>query len=76
VRVAAKGNAMLRGWLMLIGTILTVAGVVFALQGFGVLGGSSMSGSHFWAGAGPVLAIAGLILLAVSRRVRSGRSRV
>ena len=81
VGVAAKGTVMLRGWLMLIGTILTVAGVVFALQGFGVLGGSSMSGSHFWAGAGPVLAIAGLILLVLSRRVqgrrvRPGRSRV
>ena len=76
VGVAAKGHAMLRGWLMLIGTVLTVVGVVFALQGFGVLGGSSMSGSHFWAGAGPVIAIAGLILLAFSRRVRGRRSRV
>ena len=76
VGVAAKGQAMLRGWLMLIGTILTVAGVVFALQGFGVLGGSSMTGNHFWAGAGPVIAIVGLIVLAASRRVRRPRSRV
>jgi hypothetical protein len=50
--------------------VLTVAGIVFALQGFGVLGGSSMSGSHFWAGAGPVIAVVGLILLALSRRGR------
>jgi len=48
---------------VLAGALLTVAGTVFALQGFGVLGGSSMTGSHFWAGAGPVIAIAGLILL-------------
>ena len=61
---------MLRGWLVLIGTVLTVAGIVFALQGFGVVGGSSMSGNHFWAGAGPVIAVVGLILLALSRRVR------
>ena len=61
---------MLRGWLVLIGTVLTVAGIVFALQGFGVVGGSSMSGSHFWAGAGPVIAVVGLILLALSRRGR------
>ena len=63
---------------MVIGAIATVAGIVFALQGFGVLGGSSMTGSHFWAGAGPAIAVAGIILLGLSRRGRgrwNSRSR-
>jgi len=57
--------------LLIGGALLTIAGTVFALQGFGVLGGSAMSGSHFWAGAGPVIAIAGLVLLALGARRRS-----
>ena len=31
------------------GFVLTLAGVVFTLQGLGILGGSVMSGSTFWA---------------------------
>ena len=44
------------------GFLLMVAGVVFTLQGVGVLGGSVMSGVTFWAVAGPVIALAGLAL--------------
>ena len=50
------------------GALLLVAGTVFALQGFGVLGGSVMSGSHFWAAAGPVIAVVGLVLIAAAAR--------
>lgn len=53
---------------MVAGALLTIAGTVFALQGFGVLGGSAMSGSNFWAAAGPVIAVAGLVLLAIGVR--------
>jgi hypothetical protein len=51
--------------LVVVGVLLTIAGTVFALQGFGVLGGSAMSGSDFWAVAGPLVAVAGLGLLAL-----------
>ena len=61
---------MIRGLLLVVGVLLLVAGTVFALQGFGVLGGSVMSGSNFWAAAGPVIAIAGLALLATALRRR------
>jgi hypothetical protein len=44
------------------GFLLMLAGVVFTLQGVGVLGGSVMSGTTFWALAGPVIALAGLAL--------------
>ena len=50
------------------GFLLTLAGVVFTLQGVGVLGGSVMSGVSFWAVAGPVIALAGLVLAVIGLR--------
>ena len=50
------------------GFVLTLAGVVFTLQGVGVLGGSVMSGVTFWAVAGPVIGLAGVILAAIGLR--------
>jgi len=46
------------------GLLVTLAGVVFTLQGVGVIGGSFMSGTNTWAVAGPVIALAGLALVA------------
>jgi len=50
------------------GFVLTLAGVVFTLQGVGVLGGSVMSGVTFWAVAGPVIVLAGVVLAAIGLR--------
>ena len=50
------------------GCVLMLAGVVFTLQGVGVLGGSVMSGVSFWAVAGPVIALAGLVLAVIGLR--------
>ena len=66
---------MIRFVLGVVGVLLLIAGTVFALQGFGVLGGSVMSGSHFWAAAGPIIAVAGLALLAGGLRGRPRSSR-
>jgi hypothetical protein len=57
---------------VLVGTgfLLTLAGVVFTLQGVGVLGGSVMSGVTFWAVAGPVIALAGVAMAAIGLRDR------
>lgn len=52
------------------GLLITVAGVVFTLQGVGTLGGSAMSGVTFWAVAGPVIALIGLAMVAVGLRRR------
>jgi hypothetical protein len=71
---AARGvgpNRFIRGLLVAAGAVLTIAGTVFALQGFGALGGSVMSGSSFWATAGPIIAVAGLLLVAAGARRRS-----
>jgi hypothetical protein len=65
---------MIRFVLGVAGVLLLIAGTVFALQGFGVLGGSVMSGSNFWAAAGPIIAVAGLVLLIGAARRRRQRS--
>ncbi len=55
------------------GALITIAGVVWALQGLGYIGGSVMSGVTFWAVAGPLVALAGLTMAAVGVRRRSPR---
>jgi hypothetical protein len=54
------------------GVLITVAGIVFALQGLGYVGGSVMSGVSFWAVAGPLIALAGIAMAVFG--VRSRRS--
>jgi hypothetical protein len=63
---------MWRALLVGVGLLITLAGVIFTLQGVGEIGGSFMSGSHTWAVAGPVIALAGLALALIG--VRRGRS--
>lgn len=58
-----QGKVMLVG-----GLILVAAGVVWTLQGLGVLGGSVMSGVTLWAIIGPVVAGAGFYLVMRARR--------
>ena len=53
-----------------VGFLLPLAGVVFTLQGVGVLGGSVMSRVNFWAVAGPAIALVGLILAVIGLRDR------
>ena len=53
-----------------VGLLLMLAGVIFALQGAGVIGGSTMSGATFWAVAGPVIAVVGLIMTVLGLRRR------
>jgi hypothetical protein len=64
---------MVRGLLVGVGLLVAVAGVIFTLQGVGVIGGSSMSGATSWAVAGPVIALAGLALATAGLRRRRAR---
>jgi hypothetical protein len=50
-----------------VAVVLIVAGVIFFFQGVGAIGGSFMSGSALWAALGPLIALAGLALFALSR---------
>ena len=66
----------LKGWLpMALGLLLVVLGAVWTLQGVGVVGGSVMTGVAAWAIAGPIVALAGLVLVVtgVRRRARAKR---
>jgi hypothetical protein len=47
----------------LIGVILVLLGILWTLQGSGVLGGSSMSGVRGWLVAGVIALIVGIALL-------------
>jgi hypothetical protein len=52
------------------GVLITVVGIVFALQGLGYIGGSAMSGVTFCAVAGPLIALAGIAMAAFGLRAR------
>jgi hypothetical protein len=56
------------------GALITVAGVVFALQGLGYIGGSAMSGVTFWAVAGPLIALAGIAIAVFGAQHRRSAS--
>jgi hypothetical protein len=53
------------------GAVLALLGLLFTLQGTGVLKGSGMSNSTFWAVAGPVIIVIGLALAGVGLRGRA-----
>ncbi len=61
---------MKRRVLVGLGVLVTLAGIIFTLQGTGVIGGSAMSGVTLWAVAGPVIAVVGLAIAAVGLRSR------
>jgi hypothetical protein len=57
------------GW-VIAGVLVALVGLLFTLQGAGVIKGSAMSGSAFWVIAGPVIIIAGLAVAGVGIRGR------
>ena len=59
--------------MLVVAAVLIVLGVVFTLQGLGLLGGSAMTGDRTWAVIGPIVAVAGLILGGWALRRRAGR---
>jgi hypothetical protein len=58
--------------LITIGVVVALLGLLFTLQGLGVVGGSAMSGSALWAVLGPIIAIIGIVLVALG--LRRGRT--
>lgn len=54
-----------------VGVLLIAAGVLWMLQGLGVVGGSPMTGVTLWAVVGPLVAVTGIWLVVRGRRPRS-----
>ncbi|MET3804823.1 hypothetical protein ABIB25_001819 [Nakamurella sp. UYEF19] len=62
----------MRNLMIGVGAVVAVFGLLFLLQGSGVVGGSAMSNNHFWIYAGAVIAIVGLVVLTLGfRRART-----
>jgi hypothetical protein len=56
-----------RIWPFLVpGVLLSGVGLVWTLQGLGVLGGSAMSGSPLWATVGPIVVVIGLVFIGIA----------
>ncbi|MCV7381177.1 hypothetical protein BST11_10345 [Mycobacterium alsense] len=56
-----------------LGLIVALFGVIWALQGFGVLGGSPMSNSTTWSVIGPITALVGIAVAVISWRKLSSK---
>ncbi|OBJ08084.1 hypothetical protein [Mycobacterium sp. 1465703.0] len=51
-----------------LGLIVALFGLIWALQGFGVLGGSPMSNTTTWSGIGPITVLIGIVIAVFSWR--------
>jgi len=59
---------------LVIAIVLVLAGLVWFGQGSGMIGGSAMSGSSFWAVVGVILVVAGLAVGALEWRHSTRRT--
>ena len=56
-----------------VGLIDALFGLIWALQGFGVLGGSPMSNTTSWSIIGPITALIGILIAVFSWRKLSAK---
>ncbi|CAN5543631.1 membrane protein [soil metagenome] len=61
---------MRSAFLVLFGVIIALFGLLFTLQGVGVVQGSPMSNTTTWTVLGPIIVLAGLALVVLGRRTR------
>jgi hypothetical protein len=62
-------NMRNRLWVV-VGGVVALLGLLFTLQGTDVIDGSAMSGTTFWAVAGPIIIVIGLAVAAAGARRR------
>jgi hypothetical protein len=56
-----------------VGLIVALFGLIWALQGFGVLGGSPMSNTTTWSVIGPITVLIGIVIAVFSWRKLSSK---
>jgi hypothetical protein len=56
--------------IVVLGVIVTLFGLLWALQGFGVVGGSPMSNTTTWSVIGPIVALVGIGIAVAGSRWR------
>ncbi|TCC47504.1 hypothetical protein E0H75_22255 [Kribbella capetownensis] len=57
--------------MVVLGGVVALLGLLFTLQGAGVIGGSAMSGTTFRTVAGPIIIVIGLVVAVVGVRGRT-----
>jgi hypothetical protein len=53
-----------------LGVVVALFGLLWALQGFGVVGGSPMSNTTTWSIIGPIVVVIGVVIAATGARRR------
>ena len=56
--------------LIIVGILILLVGIVWALQGTNILTGSQMSGHRRWIAIGGALGIVGIVLIIIGARIR------
>lgn len=56
--------------LVIVGIVVALLGLLFTLQGAGVIKGSTMSDTTFWTVSGPIIIVIGLAVASVGARGR------
>ncbi|MGV0791151.1 hypothetical protein [Mycolicibacterium sp. XJ1819] len=59
-----------------LGVIVALFGLLFTLQGFGVVGGSPMSNTTTWSILGPIIVLIGVALAVGAWRRRPGPTKL
>ncbi len=59
---ATSVASMLRAVMIVIGALVALFGLLFTLQGIGVVGGSPMSNTTTWSVLGPIIAVVGIAI--------------
>ena len=55
---------------VIVGVVIALFGLLFALRGFGVVGGSPMSNTTTWSILGPIIALIGIAIAVGAARRR------
>ena len=63
----------MRTAVVIVGVVITLAGLLFSLQGFGAVSGSPMSNTATWSVLGPIIAVVGVVVAFAGWRSRRGQ---